>query len=43
MPSIETENRVVTHINLLTVARDKQQALIDSRTETVNAARNVPG
>jgi quinol monooxygenase YgiN len=43
MPTIEIKNGVVTHINVFTVPPAKQQALIDSLVETVNAARTVPG
>ncbi len=43
MPSIEADNSVVTHINVFTVPREKQQLLIDSLVETVNAAKTVPG
>lgn len=43
MPHIETGNSVVTHINVFTVPPDKQQHLVDSLIETVNAAREVPG
>lgn len=43
MPFIESGNEIVTHINVFTVAPDKQQLLVDSLTETVNAARKVEG
>lgn len=43
MQTIEAENGVVTHINVFTVPREKQQQLIDSLKETVKAAREVPG
>ena len=43
MPVIEASSGVVTHINVFTVPREKQQLLIDSLVETVNAARTVPG
>jgi len=43
MPHIEAGNGVVTHVNVFTVAPDRQQALVDSLIETVNAARAVPG
>jgi hypothetical protein len=43
MPSIETGTGIVTHINVFAVAREKQQLLVDSLIETVNAARPVPG
>ena len=41
MPVIETG--MVTHINVFSVAPDKQQALVDSLIETVNEAKKVPG
>ena len=43
MPNIESGTDVVTHINVFTVSRERQQLLVDSLVETVNAARNVPG
>ena len=43
MPNIEIKDGVVTHINVFTVSPTKQQALVDSLTETVNAAKTVPG
>ena len=43
MPTIEAGNGVVTHVNVFAVAPEKQQALVDSLVETVNAARDVPG
>jgi quinol monooxygenase YgiN len=43
VPKIEANAGVVTHINVFTVALDKQQALVESLTETVEAARAVPG
>jgi hypothetical protein len=43
MPNIEPGNSVVTHINVFTVAPEKQQLLVDSLIATVNAARSVPG
>jgi heme-degrading monooxygenase HmoA len=43
MPIIEAANGVVTHINVFTVPREKQQLLVDSLIATVNAARTVPG
>ncbi|HMH16789.1 MAG TPA: antibiotic biosynthesis monooxygenase [Burkholderiales bacterium] len=43
MPNIEAGNGVVTHVNVFTVPPDRQQELVDSLIETVNAAREVPG
>ena len=43
MPVIAPGTGVVTHINVFTVAPEKQQLLVDSLIETVKAARNVPG
>ena len=43
MPVITTRSGVVTHINVFTVPPEKQQLLIDSLIETVQAARDVPG
>ncbi|MGD0430262.1 MAG: antibiotic biosynthesis monooxygenase family protein [Acetobacteraceae bacterium] len=43
MPIIESGNGVVTHINVFTVSPEKQQELVDSLLETVNAARSIPG
>jgi len=43
MPTIDADNGVVTHINVFTVSREKQQLLVDSLVETVNAAKSVPG
>ncbi len=43
MPVIEHGNGVVTHINVFTVDPARQQELVDSLTETVNAARHMPG
>ena len=43
MPKIEANTGMVTHINVFTVAPDKQQALVESLTETVEAGRSVPG
>lgn len=40
---IKANNGVVTHINVFTVAPEKQQALADSLVETVKAASTVPG
>lgn len=41
MPIIRAGNQVITHINVFSVSPDKQQQLVDSLTETVNAARGV--
>jgi len=43
MPVIVAGNGIVTDINVFTVAPEKQQLLVDSLVETVNAARSVPG
>jgi heme-degrading monooxygenase HmoA len=43
MPVIEADNGVVTHINVFTVSPANQQALVESLTETVQAASTVPG
>jgi len=43
MPRIEAGNGVVTHINVFTVAPEKQQLLVDSLLEAVNVAKTVPG
>ena len=43
MVTIESKNGIVTHINVFSVTPDKQQLLVDSLVETVNAAREVPG
>jgi len=43
MPVITANAGVVTHINVFTVPPEKQQQLVDSLIETVNAARSVPG
>jgi hypothetical protein len=40
---IEISQGVVTHINVFTTSPDKQQQLVDSLIETVNAAKTVPG
>jgi heme-degrading monooxygenase HmoA len=34
---------VVVHINVFTVAPERQQQLVDSLIETIHAARTVPG
>lgn len=43
MPSIEANNGVVTHVNVFSVDPERQQQLVESLIETVNAARAVPG
>jgi heme-degrading monooxygenase HmoA len=43
MPVIVANDGRVTHINVFTVAPDRQQALVDSLIETVKAASTVPG
>ena len=43
MPVIESGSATVTHINVFTVDPERQQDLVDSLTETVNAARHIPG
>jgi quinol monooxygenase YgiN len=43
MPVIQADNGVVTHINVFTVSPVNQQALVDSLTDTVNAARSIRG
>jgi quinol monooxygenase YgiN len=43
MPVIAAGSGIVTDINVFTVVPEKQQLLVDSLMETVNAARNVPG
>ena len=43
MPVIAAGKGIVTHINVFTVAPEKQQLLIDSLTETVKAAQSVKG
>jgi hypothetical protein len=43
MPKIEAGEGVVTHINVFTTTPEKQQQLVDSLIETVNAAKTVPG
>jgi len=42
MPAIPSRKGVVVHINVFTVAPEKQQLLVDSLIETVNEARKVP-
>jgi len=41
--AITSRTGIVAHINVFTVAPEKQQLLIDSLIETINAARTVPG
>jgi hypothetical protein len=43
MPTIKSGTTIVTHINVFTVAPEKQQALVDSLVETVKEAKNVKG
>jgi len=43
MPAIPSRKGVVVHINVFTVAPEKQQLLVDSLIETVNVAQEVPG
>ena len=43
MPVIAAGKGIVTHINVFTVAPEKQQQLVDSLTETVKAAKSVKG
>lgn len=43
MPVIEAGDGTVTHINVFSVTPSNQQALVDSLTETVQAASTVPG
>lgn len=43
MATIEAGTGVVTHINVFTVSPEKQEVLVASLTETVNAASTVPG
>ena len=43
MPTIDATSGLVTHINVFTVSPDKQQALVESLTRTVEAAREIPG
>ena len=43
MPVITAGNGIVTHINVFTVEPARQQELVDSLTETVNAAQHMPG
>ena len=43
MPIIEADDGTIVHINVFTCAPENQQALVDSLTDAVNAARTVPG
>jgi hypothetical protein len=43
VPVIDAGNGVVTHINVFTVPVGKQQQLVDSLLETIEAAKGVPG
>jgi antibiotic biosynthesis monooxygenase (ABM) superfamily enzyme len=43
MPTIEAGTGVVTHINTFEVDPENQDALVRSLTETVAAARDMPG
>jgi quinol monooxygenase YgiN len=43
MPVIAAGQGIVTHINVFTTAPEKQQLLVDSLMETVQAARSVKG
>lgn len=43
MAIIEAGNGIVTHINVFTTTPEQQQALVNSLTETVIAASDVPG
>jgi antibiotic biosynthesis monooxygenase (ABM) superfamily enzyme len=43
MPSIEAGNGIVTHINVFTVAPERQNELVKSLIDTVKAAREMPG
>jgi heme-degrading monooxygenase HmoA len=43
MPVIAAGTGIVTDINVFTVAPEKQQRLVDSLMETLDAARTVPG
>jgi Antibiotic biosynthesis monooxygenase len=43
MPTIEVSDHIVTHINVFAVEPSRQQELVDSLTETINAARGMPG
>lgn len=43
MPVIAAGTGTVTHINVFTVAPEKQQLLVDSLIETVKMARTMPG
>ena len=43
MPSIEVGNGIVVHINVFTVAPERQDELVKSLIETVKAASEMPG
>src|SRR4051812_17657657 len=43
MPVIEARNGTVTHINVFTVDPPRQQELVDSLAETVQAAQGLDG
>jgi hypothetical protein len=43
MPSIEIGKGIVTHINVFTVAPERQDELVKSLIETVKAASGMPG
>lgn len=43
MPTITVGNGVVTHVNVFTTTPDKQQALVESLTDTVKFASTLPG
>ncbi|HET7583656.1 MAG TPA: antibiotic biosynthesis monooxygenase family protein [Gemmatimonadaceae bacterium] len=43
MPAQTPRTGIVAHINVFTVEPDKQQLLIDSLIETIQAAQTVPG
>jgi hypothetical protein len=43
VPSIEVGNGIITHINVFSVASERQDELVKSLIETVKAAREMPG
>ncbi|HEX6000993.1 MAG TPA: antibiotic biosynthesis monooxygenase [Hyphomicrobiaceae bacterium] len=43
MPNIVAANGIVTHINVFTVAPERQDELVQSLVETVKAASRMPG
>jgi quinol monooxygenase YgiN len=43
MPSIDVGKGIVTHINVFTVAPERQDELVRSLVETVQAASKMPG